>query len=480
MAKIKLLAAKVEAKPFDEKLHEEYIWAHNPEDPAILDQYQIWMKKYPQNFTIPFAIGKVLVDRENPKATPFLLQACFLKPSDAEVWSLLAQDATLRNDLPNKNNYLQKAAMLAPKNPKYIFDYSYSFKDTDPEKYDSLSLDIARKFPDSEVGVKALDLLAQRTSVPQEKIAYLKQIFNRKANHKSDWYVGAMEYYFDLLLKTDPGQAFELGTAIILDNNLFIDLWHERLVVADAFLKSRMLLNQGKPNEALTILNSVKLKNELMGRKIGVEEYLTTFKAEALDSAKLYKAAFDTLVVSYSNIPTETLQPLIYRYGKKLGMDSTQIIKNIGDKRSIAAKIATPFSLQNYSSNEKISLADYKGKVVLLTYWFPGCGPCRGEFPHFESVLKKFNRNDVAYLGLNVEPLQDEAVVPFLKESGYTFTALHDSRKRVKGNLDDNNSEPTNFLIDQKGRIVFSKFRIDENNEKTLELMIKELLATKD
>jgi len=125
-------------------------------------------------------------------------------------------------------------------------------------------------------------------------------------------------------------------------------------------------------------------------------------------------------------------------------------------------------------------LADYKGKVVLLTYWFPGCGPCRGEFPHFESVLKKFNRNDVAYLGLNVEPLQDEAVVPFLKESGYTFTALHDSRKRVKGNLDDNNSEPTNFLIDQKGRIVFSKFRIDENNEKTLELMIKELLATKD
>lgn len=199
-----------------------------------------------------------------------------------------------------------------------------------------------------------------------------------------------------------------------------------------------------------------------------------------MDSAKLYKAAFDTLAVSYSNIPIETLQPLIYRYGKKLGMDSTQVIKNIGDKRSIAAKIATPFSLQNYSSNEKISLADYKGKVVLLTYWFPGCGPCRAEFPHFESVLKKFNRNNVAYLGLNVEPLQDEAVVPFLKESGYTFTALHDSQKRVKGNLDDNNSEPTNFLIDQKGRIVFSNFRIDENNEKTLELMIKELLATKD
>lgn len=270
MAKIKLLAAKVEAKPFDEKLHEEYIWAHNPEDPEILDQYQIWMKKYPQNFTIPFAIGKVLVGRENPKATSYLLRASFLKPENAEVWSLLAQDATIRNDLQNRNIYLQKAAQLAPKNPKYIFDYAYSFKDTDPEKYDSLSIDIARRFPNDEVGAKSLYWLASKSKILQEKVAYYKQIFNRKINNKSDWYVGTMEEYFDLLLQTDPGQAFELGTAIILDNNLFIDLWHERLVVADAFLKSRMLLNQNKPLEALTILNNMKLKNELMGRRIYV------------------------------------------------------------------------------------------------------------------------------------------------------------------------------------------------------------------
>jgi len=117
--------------------------------------------------------------------------------------------------------------------------------------------------------------------------------------------------------------------------------------------------------------------------------------------------------------------------------------------------------------------------VVLLTYWFPGCGPCRVEFPHFEAVLKKFKTSDIAYLGLNLEPSQDEAVLPFLKESGYTFTALHDAWGRNKGNLPANGA-PTNYLIDRKGRIIFSNFRIDTENEKTLELMIKEMLAAKE
>jgi len=478
LAKIKSLKAKVEANPADLKAHEAFIWAFNPDNPSILDQYQSWMKKYPKEYAIPFAIGEALVNRENPHATPFLLQASVLKPNAAEVWNLLANDAILRNKVNDRKRYLEKAVFYAPKNPDYVFNYAYSFKDTDPEKYDSLSLDIARKFPDSEVGVKALSLLALNTSIPEEKIAYYKQIFTRKANHKSDWYVGAMEYYSDLLLKTNPGQAFELGTAIILDNNLFIDLWHERLVVADAFLKSRMLLNQGKPIEALTILNSVKLKNELLGRRIDAEEYLTTFKAEALDSAKLYKAAFDTLAVSYSNIPTETLQPLVYSYGRKLGMDSLAVSRNIAKTRGGFAKQAKDFSLKNYLDTAKTSLSDYKGKVVLLTYWFPGCGPCRGEFPHFEAVLKKFSKDNVAYLGLNVEPMQDDAVLPFLKESGYSFTPLHDSLARNKGNL-NTEGQPTNYLIDQKGRIIFSNFRIDAENERTLELMIKETLAAK-
>ncbi len=477
-AEIKKLKAKVEAEPLDMKAHENYIWAYNPDDPSLVGQYRIWMKQFPKNYIVPFAIGQILENRENTNAAEFLLQACALKPDNAAIWTSLAGTTYMTNDTVKRKIYLQKAAQLEPKNSKYVFNYILSLKDTDPEKYDSLSIDIARKFPDDEVGIEALSLLAQKATVPQEKIAYFKQIFNRKTNHKSDWYVGAMEYYSDILLQTDPAQAFELGTAIILDNNLYLDLWHERLVVADAFLKAKASLDTRKPNDAIALLNKVRLRNQILGRVIGVEEYLNLFKAEALDSAKLFKAAYDTVAVYYSKNPSEKLQSALYKYGKESGMDSAAVNTNIALKRSNQAKQATEFSLNNYTDGSKKSLSDYRGKVVLLTYWFPGCSPCRTEFPHFEAVLKKFNKSDVAYLGLNLQPSQDDAVIPFLKESGYSFTPLHDSLGRGKGNLPADGA-PTNYLIDQKGRIIFSKFRIDAENEKTLELMIKELLAEK-
>lgn len=478
LAEIKKLKAKVEANPANLKLHEDYISIFNPDDPTIIEQYQNWMMKYPKNFIVPFAIGKFLVDRENPKATIFLLKAIALKPDDAETWSLLAQDATIKGN-PQKNEFLQKAAFYAPKNPTYAFNYASSFEDIDHEKYDSLSIDIARKFPKDEVGAKALYWLATKSKIPQEKVAYYKQIFNRKINNKSNWYVDAMEEYFDTLLQTNPEQAFELGTAIILDNNLYLDLWHERLAVADAFLRAKAFLDISKPNEAIALLNKVKLKNAILGRVIDAEEYLKLFKAQTLDSAKLFKAAYDTVAVFYSKKPSEKLQPALYQYGKQVGMDTAAVAKDIALKRSITAEPAMEFSLKNYSDNSNTTLANYRGKVILLTYWFPGCGPCRAEFPHFESVLKKFSKNDIAYLGLNLEPLQNEVVLPFLKESGYSFTALHDNWGRNKGNLPAEGA-PTNYLIDQKGRIIFSNFRIDADNEKTLELMIKETLAAKD
>ncbi len=206
---------------------------------------------------------------------------------------------------------------------------------------------------------------------------------------------------------------------------------------------------------------------------------MALFKAEAADAANKTNLAYDSLAILYSKEPTERVNSALYKYGCKLGMDSNQVGRSIWKIREINAKQAKDFKLKSYLSSKNSSLSDYAGKVILLTYWFPSCTPCRAEFPHFESVLKKFDSTKVAYLGLNLQPSQDNLVLPLLKEGGYSFTPLHDDWKREKGNLTADGA-PTNYLIDQKGRIVFSGFRIDAENERTLELMIKELLAVKD
>ncbi len=74
------------------------------------------------------------------------------------------------------------------------------------------------------------------------------------------------------------------------------------------------------------------------------------------------------------------------------------------------------FKLEPYLSYGQVSLSDYKGKVVLLTFWFPGCGPCRDEFPHFEKVLKGFREQPVSYVGINMARQQDSYVIPFVKK----------------------------------------------------------------
>ena len=122
----------------------------------------------------------------------------------------------------------------------------------------------------------------------------------------------------------------------------------------------------------------------------------------------------------------------------------------------------------------KTSLADFKGKIVLLTYWFPGCGPCRGEFPYFENVIKKFSKDKVSYIGINIVKEQDEYVVPFMKASTYSFTPLKGENDK-QGNLVAVGA-PTNYLLDQDGRIMYKNFRVDGSNEEMLELMISELM----
>lgn len=110
----------------------------------------------------------------------------------------------------------------------------------------------------------------------------------------------------------------------------------------------------------------------------------------------------------------------------------------------------------------------------MLTFWFPGCGPCRGEFPHFQAVIDEYAGKDVVYLGINILPQQDTYVLPFMKNSKYSFIPLHGTQQvqrdyAIMG-------APSNYLIDKNGKIAYRDFRINETNHESLEMMINSLL----
>jgi len=469
----KLIKA-VEANPDSLAAHNAYIKVATLNSAATVAQYDKWMKQFPKSAMVPYALAKAYTDEESPKAKPYLLKAVAIDPKFTEAWGGLWTDAQRWGDFEAGDVYLKKATESDPQNASYAFYYSSSFRDKDPKRYLELTMDVAKRFSTSDRGAQALYWLAARSSDVADKLKYFELLHDSFDPAKFNWSSSGMSSYFNILLAVDPGKAVALAQEMLKDKKSEKE-WTNLAVQAQRVAEARGLLNAQKPTEALALLNQVKLP-----RYFSFNKELILLKAESDDQAGKTGAAYDSLIVAFAKKPAVKLRTVINGYGVKLGKNSTQVDADIWKRLDGVAKVATPFKLKNYLTPGSTALEDYKGKVVLLTYWFPGCGPCRGEFPHFENVVRKFKGQGLEYVGINIVSEQNEYVVPFMKGSGYSFTPLEDVAGRVKGNLDNRDAAPTNFLIDKEGRMIFSNFRTDGDNEDELELMISMLLSNKN
>lgn len=475
VAQLAKLKAAVEASPDSLSAHTAYTKAMGTENPELEKQYTIWLNKYPKSAMVPYGIAKAYLNEESPKAKPYLLKAVAIDPKFTEAWGGLWTDGERWGDFTVSRGYLAKATASDPSNPNYAFYYASSFGKVDEAKWKEMSLDVAKRFPNHERGAQALYWLGERSKKVADKMKYFQLLHDSYAPDKFNWSASGMSSYYTILLSENPQKAVILAQEMAKTEKEEKKQWPGMAQQAQTIAKVKTLLDQKKGAEALGILKEVKLS-----RYSGFKTELEILKAQAADVAGNTVAAYDSLIVTFAKDPSTALRTAIAGYGNKLNKNAGQVDKDIWTRLNANAQSATPFNgLKRYLTPGTASLADYKGKVVLLTYWFPGCGPCRGEFPHFENVVKKFKGKDLEYLGINIVSKQNDYVVPFMKGSGYSFTPLEDMEGRAKGNLDNRNAAPMNFLIDKEGRLIFSNFRTDGDNEDDLELMINLLLNPK-
>src|SRR3954454_20758886 len=69
------------------------------------------------------------------------------------------------------------------------------------------------------------------------------------------------------------------------------------------------------------------------------------------------------------------------------------------------------------------SLADYKGKVVVLNVWASWCDPCREEVPLLQRTHAKIESQGGLVLGIDTQDASDKALA-FLKQRKATFPSL--------------------------------------------------------
>ena len=84
---------------------------------------------------------------------------------------------------------------------------------------------------------------------------------------------------------------------------------------------------------------------------------------------------------------------------------------------------AGPFALKDLSG-KTVSLADFRGKVLVLEFWATWCGPCNGELEEMKVAYDKYRqRPDVAVVAISIDN-DKAAVAPHAQRLGYQFQIL--------------------------------------------------------
>ena len=118
-----------------------------------------------------------------------------------------------------------------------------------------------------------------------------------------------------------------------------------------------------------------------------------------------------------------------------------------------AADVQAPaFTLQSVDG-KTVSLAQFKGDVVMINFWASWCGPCRQEMPLLDNIYKQYKDMGFTLIGVNVEPDSSSANA-WLKKTPVSYPILYDPNSQVS-QLYQVQAMPTTVIIDRKGIVRY-------------------------
>lgn len=110
----------------------------------------------------------------------------------------------------------------------------------------------------------------------------------------------------------------------------------------------------------------------------------------------------------------------------------------------------------------KVSLADLKGKVVLIDFWATWCGPCVGEVPTVKATYDKYHAAGFEIVGISLDESK-EALLRFIKEHQMPWPQYFDGKQwnndiSFRFGID---GVPTEWLVDRNGILRNTEARSD-------------------
>jgi cytochrome c biogenesis protein CcmG/thiol:disulfide interchange protein DsbE len=136
---------------------------------------------------------------------------------------------------------------------------------------------------------------------------------------------------------------------------------------------------------------------------------------------------------------------------------------------------APAFRAVNLRTRRPASLADYRGKVVLLNVWATWCAPCRVEMPSLERLHAKLAGPDFAVVAVSIDDGDSSGVMSFVRELGLGFDVLQDKGGGIQ-QIYQTTGVPESFVIDRDGVIIKKVIGAAEWDGPVNELLIRKLV----
>jgi len=113
---------------------------------------------------------------------------------------------------------------------------------------------------------------------------------------------------------------------------------------------------------------------------------------------------------------------------------------------------APGFSLPSLSGGPQVSLADLRGRVVLVNFWATWCKPCEDEMPAMERLYRQLHGEGFDLLAISVDK-EPQDVELFRQRLGISFPILLDPEEGA-ARAYQTTGFPESILVDRQGRVV--------------------------